>query len=68
MSLMIDDAPFPRKCSRCGSSIESFEHYHTGHGWDVFCDTCENSFNQWMKNGKQKRNKNSDPKGGLKKK
>ena len=54
MSVRDDNDTWPRKCSRCGTKIESIEHYHVNHGWDEFCDSCEESYNKWYEKDKQK--------------
>ena len=52
MRLIVNDTdPWPRKCSRCSKTIENIEHWHAGHGWDIFCDECEESYKMWFERG-----------------
>ncbi len=57
--LMIDDRPYPRKCTRCGTSMKSSKDSHVGHGWEEWCNDCEESYNKWynkwIKEGKIKK-------------
>lgn len=48
--LIEDKRPWPRPCHRCGKWVDN-EHSHVGHGFTRFCDSCEDSYNEWFKSG-----------------
>jgi hypothetical protein len=53
MSVINDNEPWPRYCSRCHAVIIDINSWNAGHGWDVFCNECEASYQEWKRLGKK---------------
>lgn len=39
---------WPVKCSKCKKDLWNSEECNVGHGFDIFCNECEESFKEWL--------------------
>jgi hypothetical protein len=47
--LIEDTRPWPHYCTRCNKELKDIHESNCGHGFEEWCNDCEDSYRKWYK-------------------